>query len=85
MRIIILVPIVLAVSFCSGLAGQTSSIPQANAQSSERLSDDAPKSTVLGNTFLAPKDWSIRVKAPATILEAPEGNSWIALVDIQAK
>ena len=57
----------------------------AGTQSSGRLSTDAPKTTVLGNAFIAPKDWSIQVKGPATILEAPEGDSWVALVDIQAK
>jgi len=68
---------------------QSSSVaPASNAagtQSSERLSTDTPKTTVLGNAFIAPKDWSIRVKGPATILEAPEGDSWVALVDVQAK
>jgi CubicO group peptidase (beta-lactamase class C family) len=53
------------------------------AQVSERLSADTPKTTVLGNNFIAPKDWSIQVKGPATILAAPEGDSWIALVDVQ--
>jgi CubicO group peptidase (beta-lactamase class C family) len=57
----------------------------ASAQASEHLTADTPKTTVLGNAFIAPKDWSIRVKGPATILEAPEGDSWIALVDVQAK
>jgi CubicO group peptidase (beta-lactamase class C family) len=51
----------------------------------ERLAADTLEATVLGNPFVAPKDWSIRVKGPATILEAPEGGSWIALVDLQAK
>jgi len=69
--------------------GQTSSVQPAtkavSSQVSERLSSDSPKTTVLGNAFIAPKDWSIRVEGPATILEAPEGNSSIALVDVQAK
>jgi CubicO group peptidase (beta-lactamase class C family) len=69
--------------------GQRSSVQPAtkavSSQASERLSADSPKTTVLGNAFIAPKDWSIRVESPATILEAPEGNSWIALVDVQAK
>ncbi|MBV9342235.1 MAG: beta-lactamase family protein [Acidobacteria bacterium] len=51
----------------------------------ERLDGDTPKTTVLGNTFIAPKQWSISVKGPATVLEAPEGDSWIALVDVQAQ
>jgi CubicO group peptidase (beta-lactamase class C family) len=53
-------------------------------QNSAPLSADTPSTTVLGNTFIAPKDWSIRVRGSATILEAPEGDSWIALVDVQA-
>jgi CubicO group peptidase (beta-lactamase class C family) len=69
--------------------GQNSSVKPAtktvSAQASERLSVDTSKSTVLGNAFVAPKDWSIRVTGPATILEAPEGGSWVALIDVQAK
>ena len=60
-------------------------IKAAGAQAPEKLSADTPKTTVLGNAFIAPKDWSIRVKGPATILEAPEGDSWVALVDVEAK
>src|SRR5215469_11695845 len=55
----------------------------AAAQKSERLSADTPETTVLGNAFVAPKDWSIQVKGAATILQAPEGDSWIALIDVQ--
>src|SRR5215468_152775 len=67
------------------LSSATLWAPAASAQASERLTADTPKTTVLGNTFIAPIGWSIRVKGPATILEAPEGDSWIALVDVQAK
>src|SRR5215471_9070216 len=77
--------LVLALILCSTLYAQTPSAPAAAAQAPERLSTDSPKATVLGNPFFAPKEWSIRVKGPATILEAPEGDSWIALVDVQAK
>jgi CubicO group peptidase (beta-lactamase class C family) len=60
-------------------------INAASGQAAEKLSADTPKTTVLGNAFIAPKDWSVRVKGPATILEAPEGDSWVALVDVEAK
>ena len=60
-------------------------INAASAQAPEGLSADTPKTTVLGNAFIAPKDWSIRIKGPATILEAPEGDSWVALVDVEGK
>ena len=61
------------------------SLQAANAQAPEKLSADTPKTTVQGNAFIAPQDWSIRVSGPATILEAPEGDSWVALVDVQAQ
>jgi CubicO group peptidase (beta-lactamase class C family) len=51
----------------------------------ERLAADTPKTTVAGNTFVAPADWSISVQGPATILEPPEGDARVALVDVQAK
>ncbi len=60
-------------------------INAASAQVPEKLSADTATTTVVGNAFIAPKDWSIRVKGPATILEAPEGDSWVALVDVEAK
>jgi len=77
--------VVLALIVCSTLLAQIPSVPAANAQAAERLSADTPKTTVLGNTFFGPKDWSIRIEGPATILEPPEADSWIALVDVQAK
>src|SRR5215831_19421141 len=50
----------------------------------ERMAADTPKTTVLGNTFIAPEGWTVSVKGAATILAAPEGDSWIALVDVDA-
>ena len=59
---------------------------QAQAPSSgERMAADTPRTTVLGNAFIAPEGWTVTVKGPATILAAPEGDSWIALVDVDAK
>jgi len=70
------------------LAAQTGDMVQASAKgptsTSVRLTADTPETTVLGNTFIAPAGWSLSVRGPATILEAPEGDSWIALVDVQA-
>ena len=51
----------------------------------ERLAADTPRTTVAGNTFIAPAGWSIYVQGTATILEAPEGDSRIALVDVKAR
>ena len=57
----------------------------AAAPAPERIATDTPKTTVAGNTFVAPADWSLFVRGPATILEAPEGGSFIALVDVAVK
>jgi hypothetical protein len=47
----------------------------------EKLTADTPRATTAGNSFIAPDGWSISVRGDATILTAPEGDSWIALVD----
>jgi CubicO group peptidase (beta-lactamase class C family) len=56
----------------------------APAPPSERLAVDTPRTTTDGATFIAPAGWTISVRGPATILEAPEGDSRLALVDVRA-
>jgi CubicO group peptidase (beta-lactamase class C family) len=62
-------------------AAPASAAPEAR---SEKLTADAPRTTTAGNTFVAPAEWTITVRGDATVLTAPEGNSWIALVDVRA-
>jgi len=50
----------------------------------EHLTADTPMQTVSGATFVAPANWSVRVRGPATVLEPPEGDSHLALVDVRA-
>ncbi len=57
----------------------------AAADAPERIAADTPKTTVAGNTFVAPAGWSFLVRGPATILEVPEGGSFVVLVDVAAK
>ncbi|MDQ3299289.1 MAG: beta-lactamase family protein [Myxococcota bacterium] len=59
--------------------------PTATVPIKETLAADTPRTTVAGNTFIAPAGWRLWVQGPATILEAPEGDSRIALVDVRAK
>src|SRR6516165_9196266 len=66
-------------------AGASASSTKLAPPQPERLSADAKRTTVDGNTFLAPAGWTIAVRGRATILEAPEAGSRIALVDVQAK
>ncbi|MDI1444337.1 serine hydrolase [Polyangium sp. 6x1] len=63
-------------------AVQPAAVQPASAQT---LSADTPSKTAAGHTFIAPAGWSLRENGNAVILEAPEGGSWIALVDAQAK
>jgi CubicO group peptidase (beta-lactamase class C family) len=83
MRAPLAVALVLAAAslLCATLAAaETPAVPPA----SERLAADSPRATVRGNTFVAPAGWTLSVRGPATILEAPEGDSRIALVDVDA-
>ncbi len=58
--------------------------PQPAAAASEVLTADTPRTTVEGNAFIAPAGWRIEVRGRATVLEPPEGQSHIALVDVAA-
>lgn len=67
----------LPTNHASSQAPSTASLP-------EHLTTDTPKSTVGGTTFVAPADWNFSVRGIATILEPPEGDSHIALIDVSA-
>ena len=64
-------------------AGNPPSSPPAAARP-EALTADTPRTTTAGNSFIAPAGWNISVRGDATLLAAPEGDSWIALVDVRA-
>jgi CubicO group peptidase (beta-lactamase class C family) len=69
----------------ASLAQSPTPVATPAAPAPERLAADTPKTTVLGNTFIAPAEWSVTVRGPATILEPPEAEgSAIALVDVTA-
>ncbi len=59
--------------------------PKPPEPAGEVLAADTPKATVAGNTFIAPAGWRFVVRGAATILTAPEGDSHVVLVDVQAK
>jgi CubicO group peptidase (beta-lactamase class C family) len=48
------------------------------------LAADTPSSTAAGNSFVAPGAWRLATRGAVTTIEAPEGGSSIALVDVQA-
>jgi CubicO group peptidase (beta-lactamase class C family) len=65
-------------------AMRAASVLAATPGTRETVAADTPRTTVAGNKFIAPAGWTIEVRGPATILEAPEGGSKIALVDVKA-
>ncbi|MDQ6801906.1 MAG: beta-lactamase family protein [Acidobacteriota bacterium] len=70
----------LALLIAAALSMQTALAP-----TGEVVAVDTPRTSVEGNTFIVPAGWKIEVRGPATILEAPEGGSHIALIDVHAK
>src|ERR1700675_3918047 len=79
------IPVLATVALLVLPANRASSQATANSASApEHLATDTPKSTIGGTTFVAPADWNFSVRGIATILEPPEGDSHIALVDVRA-
>ena len=72
-------PVTLVMAAVVGIGGTAAATV---ADTPERIAADTARTTVAGNTFVAPAGWSLVVRGPATILEAPEGGSFIVLVDV---
>jgi CubicO group peptidase (beta-lactamase class C family) len=68
----------------AGLIVAVCSVLAVGSVDAEPLPKDTPETTASGNSFIAPAGWSVRVQGKATIVAAPEGDSWIALVDVEA-
>lgn len=83
-RVASLVAVFLALQFASSAPAQQPAPAQTSAPAAEVLAADAPRTTVGGNAFVAPAGWSLSVRDRATILEAPEGGSRVAIVDVKA-
>ena len=69
-----------ALSFC--LAG--AAIGQPADSSIELISADTPVRTASGATFTAPSGWRVTSTASKKVLEPPEADSHLALVDVRA-
>lgn len=63
----------------SGMSQARESTPETT-----RFAQETPRTTAAGTTFIAPAGWSLRTQGAATVLESPEGGSWVALVDVKA-
>lgn len=61
-----------------------SAAPGPTVTEAQRLAAETPGTTAAGHRFLAPTGWSLRVAGRASILEAPEGGSWVAFIEVDA-
>jgi CubicO group peptidase (beta-lactamase class C family) len=52
---------------------------------SERVTQDSPRATPAGSTFRVPAGWNVTTKASMVILDPPEPDSHVAIVDVKAK
>jgi CubicO group peptidase (beta-lactamase class C family) len=56
----------------------------ADAPASETLAVASPRATPSGHTFIAPEGFTLTMQAHAAVLRPPEGDSTIAIVDVDA-
>ena len=53
--------------------------------SSERVKEDSSRATPAGATFTVPAGWTLTTKAAMVVLEPPEPDSHVVIVDVKAK
>lgn len=52
---------------------------------SETVDRDAPRATAAGATFTVPAGWTVTIRGPVVVLDPPEPDSHVAIVDVEAK
>ena len=57
----------------------------AAASAAQHIAPDSPRATTGGATFMLPAGWSMAVKGSMVVLEPPEPDSRLAIVDVDAK
>src|SRR5512132_2991486 len=60
-------------------------LAQPAAAVAERVSADTPRATTAGTTYTLPTGWGATTKGSLVLLDLPEADSRIALVDVDAK
>ena len=83
--------VLVAASGCASLSPDQDAVrPSARVEEAaspakpDRLDADTPKATVAGNAFVAPAGWTVTARGSATVLEVPEGGSYIVIIDVTA-
>jgi hypothetical protein len=74
----------LAFAFTALIAGPLIAQPAA-PPSSETLKQDSSRTTPAGTTFTAAAGWMLTTRAGMVVLEPPEADSHVVIVDVKAK
>ena len=74
----------LVIGFPGAAVGQPAADSGATPPSGERLAADTAMATAGGATFTAPVGWSVTSGTNKIVLDPPEADSRLALVDVQA-
>jgi CubicO group peptidase (beta-lactamase class C family) len=77
--------ILIAIAGGGWLLSGSTAVAAEPSPSVERPVADMPGTTAAGHAFITPRGWALTRRGKAAILEAPEGGSWVALVDVEAK
>jgi CubicO group peptidase (beta-lactamase class C family) len=73
------------IGLCAGLVVfALLAAPGAPARAQQHLTADTAATTAAGASFTAPADWRLTERAALRLLEPPEGDSHLAVVDVQA-
>jgi CubicO group peptidase (beta-lactamase class C family) len=80
---LVLCPLALAPLGAARARAQAADAPPPASESpGKALAADTPTTTARGNPFIAPADWRLRTDGDLVVLEAPEGDSWLAFFDV---
>src|SRR5438046_8204206 len=79
----------LVIALCCAVGAPVARAQQPPAASAQqpaagRMSADTPLATPGGATFTAPAGWSVVTRDASVVLETPEPDSHLAIVDVQA-
>lgn len=70
------------IGLCAGLV--ILALLGAPARAQQHLTADTAATTAAGASFTAPADWRLTERAALRLLEPPEGDSHLAVVDVRA-
>jgi CubicO group peptidase (beta-lactamase class C family) len=73
---------VLGLAFAIGFAGEAAFASPASAE--EILAADTPLTTARGTTFTAPSGWRVSSEANKTVLDPPEADSHLTIIEVEA-